>query len=163
MQVVSLFQKDGFFGQFNALGDDAFLGKPKPVDDPDKGIHDTVFPIVVGVACRPIFYMLIASPHHAAVYNSSSIKSTALRTLNAVRKRIFCGSHFRSGVQLTAFFQKFLHGGKDFFIYDSLVCAGCVILFFLTVIDVLSEWDCCFAVFFLIQTVADVFLVRQHF
>ena len=160
MQVVSFFQKDGFFSQFNALGDDAFLGKPKPVDDPDKGIYNAVFPIVVGGTFCSVVDVCNTAPCNTAAYDPSAIESTALRTLNAVRKGVY-GLFGNAGMLYFALFQESLNLVKGIPVDKSFMGTFCVYLIFAAVILFLLEGDGCSPICFLVQTVANVFFIGE--
>ena len=102
-----------------------------------------------------------AYPLHSTRDDPSPIERAAFRALNAACKRIDILSS-RSGESLLAFLNELLHGIEYILVNDAGMCPYGVEAIFLSAINMLVEWDCCFTVSLLIETVADIPFIFQN-
>ena len=135
------------FKLVNHNGEDVFLSETELVHHRHESVLDAFFAVVEGVTGGAVRYMLLASPFDTAGKDSSAIKRAALRTVDATRERIYA-IFMCFAVKGLAFTEQCLNGVKDFSCDDAFVCTRCVVLIFLSIIDVLFEWHGGFSVFF---------------
>ena len=143
------------------MAEDVIFREPQLVHHGDKAVIDPFFAIIVRIASCAVIFVKGAYPLHSTRHTPSPIERAALRTLNAACKRIdILGSC--SGESLLAFLDKLLNSIEHILVNDTGMCSFGIEAIFLSAVDMLVEWDRCFTVSFLIETIADIPFIFQH-
>ena len=143
------------------MAEDVIFREPQLVHHGDKAVIDPFFAIIVRIASCAVIFVKGAYPLHSTRHTPSPIERAALRTLNAACKRIdILGSC--SGESLLAFLDKLLNSIEHILVNDTGMCFFGIEAIFLSAVDMLVEWDRCFTVSFLIETIADIPFIFQH-